>query len=171
MVAIVIIIMVLIVAAIVVVQSFVNKGVYRAKQTVLGGAGLDHQSTCDKVVSGPLHSKGLPQMQADNPYASAEMVESRFAYVVNAVMTGTHVAGVPSYMIDKVRSNGKFSHLKNGTYTKTGIINYRQGAVYAQSVFIEGTDQWILYIRGNFDQAGNLTVTQLQISKGIQGGF
>ena len=49
MVAIVIIIMVLIVAAIVVVQSFVNKGVYRAKQTVLGGAGLDHQSTCDKI--------------------------------------------------------------------------------------------------------------------------
>ena len=28
-----------------------------------------------------------------------------------------------------------------------------------------------LYIRGSFDQAGNLTVTQLQISKGIQGGF
>lgn len=86
-------------------------------------------------------------------------------------MTGAPVAGVPSTMIDKIRNNGKFSHLKNGVYTKTGLINYRQGAVYAQAVFVEGTDQWILYIRGSFDQAGNLTVTQLQISKGIQGGF
>lgn len=171
MVAVVIIIIVLIVAAIVVVQSVINKGVYRAKQTVLGGAGLDHQSICDKVVSGPLHNKALAQMQADNPHMSADMVENRFAGVVNAVMTGAPVAGVPSTMIDKIRNNGKFSHLKNGTYTKTGLINYRQGAVYAQSIFIEGTDQWILYTRGNFDQAGNLTVTQLQISKGIQGGF
>lgn len=67
--------------------------------------------------------------------------------------------------------NTEAQEIKNGTYTKTGLINYRQGAVYAQSVFVEGTDQWILYIRGNFDQSGNLGVTQLQISKGIQGGF
>lgn len=171
MVAIVIIIIVLVVAAIVAVQSVANKGVYRAKQTVLGSAGLDHQSICDKVISGPLHNKALAQMQVDNPYATTELVESRFAYVVNAVMTGTPIAGGSSTMIDKIRNNGKFSHLKNGTYTKTGIINYRQGAVYAQSVFVEGKDQWILYIRGNFDQTGNLTVTQFQISKGIQGGF
>ena len=171
MVAIIIIIIVLIVAAIVVVQSVINKGVYRAKQTVLGGAGLDHQTICDKVISGPLHNKALAQMQADKPYATAELDESRFAGVVNAVMTGAPVAGVPSTMIDKIRNNGKFSHLKNGVYTKTGLINYRQGAVYAQAVFVEGTDQWILYIRGSFDQAGNLNVTQLQISKGIQGGF
>lgn len=166
-----IIIIVLIVAAIVAVQTVINKGVYRAKQTVLGGVGLDHQSICDKIISGPLHNKALAQLQADNPYATAEFVESRFAYVVNAVMTGTPVAGIPSTMIDKIRNNGKFSHLKNGTYTRTGLINYRQGAVYAQAVFIEGTDQWILYIRGSFDQSGNLNVTQLQISRGIQGGF
>lgn len=112
MVAIIIIIIVLIVAAIVVVQSVINKGVYRAKQTVLGGAGLDHQTICDKVISGPLHNKALAQMQADNPYATAELVESRFVGVVNAVMTGAPVAGVPSTMIDKIRNNGKFSHLK-----------------------------------------------------------
>lgn len=102
----------MIVAAIVVVQSVINKGVYRAKQTVLGGAGLDHQTICDKVISGPLHNKALAQMQADNPYATAELVESRFVGVVNAVMTGAPVAGVPSTMIDKIRNNGKFSHLK-----------------------------------------------------------
>ena len=67
MVAIIIIIIVLIVAAIVVVQSVINKGVYRAKQTVLGGARLDHQTICDKVISGPLHNKALAQMQADSP--------------------------------------------------------------------------------------------------------
>lgn len=120
MVAIIIIIIVLIVAAIVVVQSVINKGVYRAKQTVLGGAGLDHQTICDKVISGPLHNKALAQMQADNPYATAELVESRFVGVVNAVMTGAPVAGVPSTMIDKkqwqVQPSQKWCIYKDGTY-------------------------------------------------------
>ncbi|MGN0395212.1 MAG: hypothetical protein ACI4EF_07605 [Coprococcus sp.] len=171
MVVIFIIAIILVVAAIVIVQTFINKGVYRAKQTAFKGVGLDYQTINDKIVSGPLHTKGLAQFQADYYSVSAQMLESKFSYVVNAVLSGTAGAGIDSGMIQKIRNSGKFKHLQNGTYIKTGIINYRQKSVYAQAVFAEGTDQWILYIRGTFDASASLTVTQLQISRGIQGGF
>ncbi|MBQ8913736.1 MAG: hypothetical protein IJ054_06810 [Lachnospiraceae bacterium] len=171
MVFVVILLLVLVVGVIIVLKNFLNKVGYKASQSVLKKVGLDNQSLGDKIVNGPLHKKGLAQLMNEHPGVTPEQVENIFQSVCSAVLSGTQLQGLDSAVVQKVRSGNKFAHIQSGVYTKTGIVNYKNGAVYAQSVFMEGNDQWILYIRGNFDALMNLTVTQLQISKGMQGGF
>ena len=148
-----------------------NKAKYRAKQTILGKAGLG-QSNMNSVTDDVMEKGKLKKFLENHPTYTEDSIKQLIKDFAIEIVSKNLTHSADQKVVEKLSNDSKISRFSNMQIVRCSINGYNEkaGLFMAKVTFTDNRDEYLMFL--GFQLSGDeLTLTKYQVQKGAVVGF